>query len=369
MHNKRINRIETTIYIITWILIVFGCTLHVSYECEESNTAFFTWHGFSLAMSDIMPLLVLFSINNYILIPRLIARNNLRAYISCLILVLVATGFIQFHIFTDFVPKYCPHIPDGPAMGPPRPIKHALLPPPFVHTLFYDILVVGINIAIWAVARQVNFRLENSRLKEANTRSQLDQLKAQINPHFYMNMLNSIHGLVDINPEKAKELIMDMSRLMAYMLYDSEQNTISLSKEIKFLKDYIRIIHERYPKGKVEISTFFPNDKEIENIMVPPLLFIAFIENAFKHGVDYRYHSGIIVSMDIFDNQLHFGCVNKLHPKNGDTIRKGGFGLENIKKRLLLLYGRKSTLKISKSQTEFIINLIIPIDETENSDN
>lgn len=224
------------------------------------------------------------------------------------------------------------------------------------------------NVGIWSLSRQIIFKLEKSELIEANVKNQLIQLKTQINPHFYMNVLNSIHGLIDFNPDKAKEMVIDMSRLMQYMLYDSACDFVSLSKEIKFLKDYIKIIKERYPAGKVEIVTKFPSQNISESIMVPPALFITFVENAFKHGVDYRYESEIIINMDIVGNKVHFLCMNHVHPLRDNIIRKGGIGLENTKKRLELIFNGKAELEIKKTDIDFIVNLTIPY-ENKNSCN
>lgn len=362
MESKKFKRIESIIYIAIWALIVIACTLHFSGEKNDYGT-FISSSAFLRTVIYIFPLLLIFIINNYILIPRLIQNNDIFKYSIYVTLILIIIGFYQYEeFFINQPPNHCP--PSQPVDSSGIITRKHFLPPPLLHTFIYDIFVIGLNLAVWSVSRQVAFKIENSQLVEANTRSQLDQLKAQINPHFYMNMLNSIHGLVDINPEKAKDLIIEMSHLMDYMLYESAHQKISLAREIVFLKDYIHIIHDRYPVGKVNISVSFPKESEIEHIMIPPLLFIAFIENAFKHGVDYRYVSDISISLELKSNYINFVCINSVHPKDSNVIKRGGIGLENIKKRLALIYQGNSELIITKSDTDYIVNLTLPIDET-----
>lgn len=183
-------------------------------------------------------------------------------------------------------------------------------------------------------------------------------------------MLNSIHGLIDIDPDKAKELIMDMSRLMRYMLYDSTRDLLPLRNELGFLKEFIRILHERYPEDKVSVSIKFPDNKDIETLSIPPLLFIVFIENAFKYGVDYRHKSHIAVTIEIRGDQLHFSCMNFKYPdEDKSRINHGGIGLANIRKRLALLYAGKASLDIAETDNHFIVNLTIPLNEIKDTDN
>lgn len=181
-------------------------------------------------------------------------------------------------------------------------------------------------------------------------------------------MLNNIHGLIDTNPEKAKDMIFDMSRLMHYMLYDSTHERIPLSGEISFLEDYIRIMSRRYARNKVTVTARFPSPAEASAIMVPPLLFLVFIENAFKHGIDYRGDSFVETSMRVEGGTIVFRCRNSRLHAPGRTILKGGIGLENVNRRLKLLYNGKAILHIDESTDVYSINLIIPY-ETENSDN
>ena len=194
--------------------------------------------------------------------------------------------------------------------------------------------------------------LEHQRLQ-----SELQYLKYQINPHFFMNTLNNIHALVDIDTGKAKSTIVELSKLMRYVLYEASNKTILLSREVQFLKNYIALMSLRYT-NKVSIQMDFP--VEVPEVQIPPLLFVSFVENAFKHGVSYRSESFIHVLMQLDEgNRLSFRCSNS---NNGSADEQHhGIGLENIRKRLRLLFGNDYTLSITEEEHKFDVLLIIPL--------
>ena len=186
---------------------------------------------------------------------------------------------------------------------------------------------------------------------------ELKAMQYQINPHFFMNTLNNIHALVDIDTGKAKSSIVELSKLMRYVLYEASNKTILLSREVQFLKNYIALMSLRYT-NKVSIKMDFP--AEVPEVQIPPLLFVSFVENAFKHGVSYRSESFIHVLMQLDEgNRLSFRCSNS---NNGSADEQHhGIGLENIRKRLRLLFGNDYTLSITEEEHKFDVLLIIPL--------
>lgn len=368
---------ENWIYAVLWVIVLVAYVLHFFEDYALNPESVPLDIAFMKALKGLGPLFLLFLINNFLLIPQLIKNHRIWIYAVSIIVLLSIYGVVEYNSFLhhpphDLIPdtldfnRIQDRIPEMARHHRPRP----RFPIPFVHSMFYAVLVIGMNLAISIFGRYISLNMEKKHLEAANIQAQLDHLKAQINPHFYMNMLNSIHGLIEINPRKAQELVMEMSRLMRYMLYDSAKDCISLKAELNFLKEYIRIIHDRYPDGKVDVCLNFPSDEDIESIVIPPLLFIVFIENAFKYGVDYRYQSYIAIRMEIADDRLIFDCMNLMHPKDNDNhIDKGGIGLANIRQRLTLLYGGKENLNISETDNQYTVHLSIPIYETKNSDN
>ena len=186
--------------------------------------------------------------------------------------------------------------------------------------------------------------------------TELEYLKHQINPHFFMNTLNNIHALIDVDTEKAKESVIELSKIMRYILYDSSQPIISLQKEITLLNNYIALMRIRYTDS-IDISVNIADN--LPDVQIPPLLFISFIENAFKHGISYQHPSFVHIMLETREKELSFYIVNS---NFSDTHNPSGIGLENVTKRLQLLYGDKYILETRAEENSFSVNLIIPIE-------
>ena len=193
-------------------------------------------------------------------------------------------------------------------------------------------------------------------LEAENTKQRLESLRYQINPHFLMNTLNNIHALVDIDPEKAKESIEEFSKMMRILLYEGDAPTIPLSKELDFIEHFISLMRLRYTEDALRIETVFPEERC--NAVVPPLVMASFVENAFKHGVSYSKKSFIRVKVELQEGKVVFHCANSSHPAERDE--RHGIGLENIRKRLTLLYGESYTLSIDTGEGRYDALLIIP---------
>lgn len=171
-----------------------------------------------------------------------------------------------------------------------------------------------------------------------------------------MNTLNNIHALVDDSPEKAKESIVELSRLMRHVLYENSGPTVALAKELDFLRHYLYLMRLRYTDN-VLIEYSFPEDDG--GIQVPPLLMATIAENAFKHGVSYKSESYIRLSVVLDSGKLIFRCANSLKTE-ADGRQDGGIGLDNIRKRLSLLYGENFVLHIDKSSSEYELLMVLP---------
>ena len=175
-----------------------------------------------------------------------------------------------------------------------------------------------------------------------------------------MNTLNNIHALVDIDPEQAKETIVELSKMMRYVLYEGNKQRVPLGRELEFIRHYVSLMQLRYT-DKVSITLDLP--AEVPDRQMPPLLLITFIENAFKHGVSYQKPSFIDVKVTVDDGQLLFNCLNS---KTGgqpeiDNEKQGGVGLANVRKRLELLYGHRYTLHINETPDTYHVELKFPL--------
>jgi LytS/YehU family sensor histidine kinase len=203
---------------------------------------------------------------------------------------------------------------------------------------------------------------EKKELEKDRLNSELAFLKNQISPHFFFNTLNNIYSLVQINTDDAQQSILKLSKLMRYLLYETEHGNIQLSQEIEFMKNYLDLMKLRLT-SKVDLKISFP--EKYTDISIPPLLFIPFVENALKHGISYRDPSFVHIHLEMNNNQLLFTCNNSIasHTEHREETSDSGIGLENIKKRLMLLFPDKHTLQINQADQTFQVQLKIILDQ------
>ena len=147
------------------------------------------------------------------------------------------------------------------------------------------LLLMGVDLGVFVLVASRRTRRQLLVLEKEKLEMELSYLKYQVNPHFFMNTLNNIHALVDIDTELAKRTVIDLSHLMRYALYDSASELVPLSKEVEFIQLYINLMRLRY-SGQVRLE--LEVQEGLSGVMVPPLLLICFVENAFKHGVSNR---------------------------------------------------------------------------------
>ena len=217
----------------------------------------------------------------------------------------------------------------------------------------------GANLGIKGYYRSREDRKKLAELEKQNLEQQLEYLRYQINPHFFMNTLNNIHALVDIDPAKAQETIVELSKMMRFVLYEGNKQGVPLSREFDFIRHYVALMQLRYT-DKVSIIIDLP--QEVPDRQIPPLILITFVENAFKHGVSYQHASFIEMNVSVEDDRLHFRCRNsKAEAQPALSEAEGGVGLANVRKRLNLLFGSSYTLKIHDGADVYCVDLIIPI--------
>ena len=218
------------------------------------------------------------------------------------------------------------------------------------------VLMFGMNLGIKLYFKTRGDQKKLIALEKENLEQQLEYLKYQINPHFFMNTLNNIHALVDIDPEKAKDTILELSKMMRFVLYEGDKRGVPLNREFDFIRNYITLMRLRYT-DKVKITVELPT--ETPDKLVPPLMLITFIENAFKHGISYQHESFIDVKVGIEHERLRFQCRNSKADKPNQE--KGGVGLANVKQRLHLLYDNNFTLHIQDEPDIYNVELTIPL--------
>lgn len=363
---------ETLIYAFCWLL-VFVIPLLMMYVRTRNHTdEVFDLEELGHVWIAEGAFFVIFLIHNYLLAPLLVYKKRRGLYLGIVSVLVIGFGIYQFstrpsgphhHKYKMRMEQICKQkkamgINNPDQMGPP-PGHHRR---PFIVDQFDFIsviilvLMLGMNVAVKLLFKQNESEKKLQQLKNENLHQQLEYLKYQINPHFFMNTLNNIHALVDIDPEEAKESIIELSKLMRYVLYDGNKQMSSLQKESDFIDNYIELMKLRY-SDKVEIVV--DRDKSFPDVLVAPLITITYVENAFKHGVSYRLKSFIHITSHVKDGRFLFSCVNSKHKES--TEEHGGVGLENTRKRLDLIYGDDYKLDIEDGEETYSVRLEIPL--------
>ena len=248
---------------------------------------------------------------------------------------------------------------EGP--GPPRgEMTRSGFPFRDFHILSFassSLFLIFFSLGLRVLERQSKIEKIQEEMERAKLNSELAFLKNQISPHFFFNTLNNIYSLIGINTDDSQKAVLKLSKLMRYLLYESEQGDTKLSQEIDFMTNYIDLMKLRM-SDKVALSVSFP--EKYEDMSISPLLFIPFIENAFKHGISYREKSFIDISMQSGKNSISLKCLNSRIQKNGNSEKEHpGIGLENAVKRLNLLYPGRHELKITETDKTFEVLLFI----------
>lgn len=206
------------------------------------------------------------------------------------------------------------------------------------------------------------FRIENEKKQLENEKltAELNYLKAQINPHFLFNTLHNLNYLVQSKRDEAQEVIIRLSNIMRYMIYDANHTYVLITKEIQYMLDYVELERIRLNKP---FEFVFNTSGEYEQIKIAPLILITFLENAFKHGVsDTAENCWIHVELDVSENLLRYAVSNS-RIKRQTSQSPSGFGLNNLKKRLRLHYPDKQELLITESEHRFDVELTINLND------
>ena len=306
-----------------------------------------------------VPFLLLFLIHNYLVAPLLVNRNKTAVYV--LLAILLFAAFVVSQLVAPQGPPggMMPPEPDfdvdfGPApedMTSWRPMHPAAM------RVLMGLMVVGANLAIKYYFKGEEEKDRLHELERENLRYKLEYLRYQINPHFFMNTLNNIHALVDIDPEKAKDSIVELSKLMRHVLYDSDKPTIPLSQELDFLDNYISLMRLRYPES---VRIEYQRPQSAEGVEVPPMSFATFAENAFKHGASYQNDCFIRISVSLEDDKVVFKCVNSRPAAGVQVAENEGIGIKNVKRRFELLYGPHYLLHVDDRADVYDIVVALP---------
>lgn len=283
-------------------------------------------------------------INNNILVENFLYKKKFIQFVISYIFLILGIALLLFFINNTIFYTYSKYL--------------------YNYNTNFEGISANIFLTAFAVSIPAAFKLNIDRMKSESDatkllkdkiQEELKFLKSQINPHFLFNSINSVYNLIDINPEEAKNTLVKFSEILRYTLYEASKDKISVAKEFEYIQAYSAI--EKTRKGKsLEVTI---EENIINYFEVPPLLLLTFIENAFKHVSSYQDGNFVNISIEVSKNHLimivnnskdSFNKVSNLH-------QSGGIGLENIKRRLELLYPDKYELTINETDLQYNIKL------------
>lgn len=304
------------------------------------------WWTFKAILIFFLPAYIAYLVNYYFLVSKLLYRGKYIMFIIANIL-LLAISYFRFLYNNGWTTTIPDKIQDEISLKIIAAGYTGFVTLELVFQVIVVMMAVGMRLVIkWNTEK---YAIEEE--KRRNAEAELTWLKNQLNPHFLFNTFNNISSLTKINPDKAQESIGQLSELLRYALYESNVQKVRLRDEVEFMNNYIDLMTLRC-SGNTTIETSFYNFDE--GIMISPLLFISLIENAFKHGVSTHHQSFVRMSLDMDGKDLIFICKNSLIEKNTTDYSGSGIGLENMTRRLDLLYPGSYTYKQFIEENSYI---------------
>jgi sensor histidine kinase YesM len=232
------------------------------------------------------------------------------------------------------------------------------------HAIFLLLfLIAGGSTIIKIISDWQKHQRDRKDLETRRMQSEIKFLKSQINPHFLFNTLNSLYALTLMKSDKAPEIVIKLSEMMRYMLYESNERRVPLQKEVNYIENYLELETLRQ-SGRPDIKLNI--EGQITEQTIAPLLFIPFLENSFKHGLNHQINEGYVhVTMKVLENKLLLRIVNSKPatppPNQPEDKKSGGIGLVNVQRRLNLLYPNQFKLDITENETEHIVELSLAL--------
>lgn len=334
MTNSKINIIINTAQGIIWaclFILPSAVWYFIASDIRSLGSSFY------FTTQLLLPAFLLYTINYCILIPLLLFTSKKKYFY------IINSAIILFFISI-------PAIRNGFSPDIPQEVRDAFPNAKFIWIaiggvmlkIIFNAVMVAMPVGLKYVMRWNDEKHKMEEERRRNAEAELNWLKNQLNPHFLFNTLNNISSLTQIDADKAQESIGQFSELLRYALYESNVEKVRLNDETEFMKNYIDLMSLRCNE-MTHINTRF--DSFDENITISPLLFISLIENAFKHGTSSHKESFVKIDMGLDGDDLMFSCENSIHERASENRCGSGIGLENMLRRLDLLYPDAYTYK------------------------
>ena len=328
---------KTLTHIASWaVVFVMPALIFISEGNQRFEEALYR------SLASLPFLMLLFYLCYFWLIDRLWFKKQYLFFILVTVTLILCVSYSKYELFSYFALHKS---------------KHKM--PPFHAFVYFDFLsnLLPVVFAMAIRYAQRNFSLEIAQ-KEAQAhklQADLTQLRYQLQPHFFFNALNNIYSLIEFDPQKAQQSVHSLSKLMRHFMQNSDQKQISLAEEVDFLQQYISLMQLRL-MDKTTVQVDFP--KQVPQLTIAPLLFISLVENAFKHGVSATAATTLSFSLKVEGNTVIFRSENTKIPTQ-ESLYSSGIGIDNLKKRLTLLYPERHQYTIEEKEGKYIAQLTI----------
>lgn len=343
------------IHLLCWIivLLISLITFYNRFNVFPNNSDFVYRMSFNIA---------LFYLNYSLFVPKLLLNKKIFLYVVVSFIFIVISVYISQNVIQ--LNSLNPNFSKGDEIIKDRDKSIAInttgnnFRAPIQGLVIFLLFAVSASIKLvleWYKNEKIKVLVETHKIT-----AELSFLKAQLNPHFLFNSLNSIYSLANKKSDHTTDAIVTLSELMRYMIYETDKEVVPLQKEIDYIKNYISLQNLRLKDSSgVRFNVYGNLDQKIE-----PLLLISFIENAFKYGTDYTGKTNITIKIIVKENNLTLKVNNYISLKEKNNPNSG-FGIQNIENRLNLLYPKSHVLKIEEIDNLYKVELLLKLKNDE----
>ena len=328
---------KTLTHIASWaVVFIMPALIFISKGNQRFEEALYR------SLASLPFLMLLFYLCYFWLIDKLWFKKQYIFFILVAVTLILCVSYSKYELFSYFALHKS---------------KHKM--PPFHAFVYFDflsnLLPVVFAMAIRYAQRNFSLEIAQKEVQAQKLQADLTQLRYQLQPHFFFNALNNIYSLIAFDPQKAQESVHSLSKLMRHFMQNSDQKQINLAEEVDFLQQYISLMQLRLT-DKTTVQVDFP--KQVPQLTIAPLLFISLVENAFKHGVSATTTTTLSFSLRVEGNTIIFRSENTKIPTQ-ESLYSSGIGIDNLKKRLTLLYPERHQYTIEEKEGKYIAQLTI----------
>lgn len=342
--SKKTNTLQIILNVLIWFFM-FSIPFLMFWKNEEVDyMKIIRNHGIT-----VLAFISVFYLNYYVLTEKYLFTRKIWKFILSNLLLICGVGLIAYLLKEFRV--------DMPGQGPhPESFRRGLF---YFREVTALATMAGVSVLVKVLTKWYSTEAERQEEEKKRKEAELIILRQQINPHFFFNTLNNIYALIAISPDKAQNTVLELSKLMRYVLYDNDNNFVPVNKELDFIRNYIELMRIRLTDNVEVIADI--EDATTGDKLIAPMTFISLIENAFKHGVSHTKPSFIHIDIHQVEDRVVCLIQNSYFPKDESDISGSGIGLENLHRRLDILYPHQHIFRMEVKDNVYISELVIPL--------